>query len=185
MEQKGVTLWFTGLSGAGKTTISRLVAAELGEKYGLRVQILDGDVLREEMGQDLGFTREERFRNIRRAAWFARTLNEHGVTVLASFITPYRDMRDHCRKQIARFYEIYVKCSVDDCIERDVKGLYKKALSGVIPRFTGISDPYEEPWNPDLTVDTSRDTPVESARQVLAFMERIGLLPVKREDELP
>jgi adenylylsulfate kinase len=177
MGQKGVTLWFTGLSGAGKTTVARMVEERLKREYQLRVQLLDGDVLREVMNRDLGFSREDRFMHIQRAAFIANMLTEHGVIVLASFITPYQEMRDYCRRQIENYAEIYIKCPLSVCIERDVKGLYKKALEGKIENFTGISDPYEEPLNPDLVIETLTETPEESAERVIQYLSRQRYIP--------
>ncbi|SEN41939.1 adenylylsulfate kinase [Lihuaxuella thermophila] len=177
MEQKGITLWFTGLSGAGKTTVARLVEERLNREHRLRVQLLDGDVLREVMNRDLGFSKEDRFMHIQRAAFIAKLLTDHGVIVLASFITPYQEMRDYCRRQIENYAEIYVKCPLNVCMERDVKGLYKKALAGKIDHFTGISDPYEEPVNPDLVIETLAETPEESAERVIQYLSRQRSIP--------
>ncbi|MBA4494475.1 adenylyl-sulfate kinase [Paenactinomyces guangxiensis] len=183
MEQKGIALWLTGLSGAGKTTIAYLVGQRLKNDHHVRVQVLDGDLLRKVFSKDLGFTREDRFRHIERAAFIAKLLIEHGVITIASFITPYQEMRDYCRKQIGSFAEIYIKCPLSECIERDVKGLYKKALKGKIPYFTGISDPYEEPVNPDLVIETATESPDESAERVIHFLGRKGYIQSRMEDE--
>ncbi|WP_124727451.1 adenylyl-sulfate kinase [Staphylospora marina] len=178
--RNGWTLWFTGLSGAGKTTVARLVENELVKLGRPRVQLLDGDLMREETHRDLGFTRDDRIIHIKRAAWVAALLNGHGVAVLASFITPYREMREYCRRRIPGYHEVYVKCSLETCIERDVKGLYRKALAGEIDHFTGISDPYEEPPDPDLVLDTETETPEQSAGKVLDFLESRGLIGAGR-----
>jgi adenylylsulfate kinase len=153
---KGMVVWLTGLSGSGKTTIARTVTEKL-RKEGYRVELLDGDWVRKTINPDAGFTREERRRHLHRVAWIARLLARNGVIVLCSFVSPYRDVRREIRRIISEevpFYEIYVYATVDECIKRDPKGLYKKALKGEIPHFTGISDPYEPPEKPELVLDT-------------------------------
>ncbi len=169
--QKGIALWFTGLSGAGKTTISRIVEKKL-KTLGFRVQSLDGDEVRRHLAFDLGFSYEDRMTNIRRAAFVAKLLTEHQIIVLASFITPYQEMRDYCRKQIGSYAEIYVKCSLEECIRRDVKGLYKQALAGKIKHFTGISDPFEEPKHPDLILHSDQTEPEDCADEVIHFLKK-------------
>lgn len=172
--KQGITVWFTGLSGAGKTTVSRLIETKLKARGVDAVELLDGDLLRAQVNTGLGFTREDRERNIRIASFIAGLLSRHGVIVLASFISPYRKDREACRQQIGLFAEVYVKCSLEECIRRDVKGLYCKALNGEIERFTGISDPYEEPLQPELILDTDRETVEESADKVIAFLVEQG-----------
>ncbi|OYD09570.1 adenylyl-sulfate kinase [Paludifilum halophilum] len=172
-EQKGVTLWLTGLSGAGKTTIACILEQKLKER-GLRVERLDGDVVRTHLTKDLGFSKEDRCEHIERVTYVAELLTRHGVIVLASFISPYRSMRAYSRKRISSFVEVYVHCPLEECIRRDVKGLYEKAMKGGIPCFTGINDPYEAPENPDLTVNTQEETPEESAERVLRHLECEG-----------
>ncbi|MFD0867546.1 Probable bifunctional SAT/APS kinase [Chlamydia abortus] len=167
----GVTVWFTGLSGAGKTTLCGLVKAGL-IAAGARVEVLDGDDVRRHLAPDLGFSREDRMKNIERAAFVARLLSRNGVIVLASFITPYQSMRNYLRQELDPYIEVYVRCSLKECIRRDVKGLYRKALRGEVPRFTGISDEYEEPVNPDVTVDTEQCSKEEGARLILDFLRR-------------
>ncbi|UOF90559.1 adenylyl-sulfate kinase [Fodinisporobacter ferrooxydans] len=169
--QKGVTVWLTGLSGAGKTTISRLVETELS-KSGFRVEVLDGDEIRQYLSKELGFLKEDRQKNIERAAYVAKLLTRNDVIVLASFISPYQKLREYCRREIGSFIEVYVKCSLEECIRRDVKHLYKKALNGEIQHFTGISDTFEEPENPDIIVQTDRETPAESASRILDYLIR-------------
>ncbi|MDQ0897078.1 MULTISPECIES: adenylyl-sulfate kinase [unclassified Paenibacillus] len=169
--QKGVTVWFTGLSGAGKTTISGLVEAELRQS-GKKVEALDGDVVRRNLTADLGFSKEDRFTNIQRVAYVATLLTRNDIIVLASFISPYQEMRDYCRKEIGSFIEVFVKCPLEECISRDVKGLYKKALKGEISHFTGITDHFEEPMNPDVVVETGVETPQESAAIIMAYLAR-------------
>lgn len=165
----GATVWLTGLSGAGKTTICRLVEEKLASA-GIPVERLDGDVVRQQLCADLGFSREDRFRNIERVAYVAKLLTRNGVIVLASFISPYRSMRDYVRREIDSFIEVYMKCSLEECIRRDVKGLYRKAINGELAHFTGISDPYEAPEHPDLVVDTERETAEASAAKVVEYL---------------
>ena len=175
-EHPGFTIWFTGLSGAGKTTISDLVAPALRER-GLKVEVLDGDVVRTNLSKGLGFSKEDRDTNIRRIAFVANLLSRNGVPVITAAISPYREIRDEARQMMdGRFIEIYVKASVEACEERDVKGLYAKARSGEIKEFTGVSDPYEEPVDPEITVETEKQTPEESAQQIINYLEKHGWL---------
>lgn len=173
--EKGVTLWFTGLSGAGKSTIARLVAAEL-QKRGRRVEILDGDEVREHLSKGLGFSKEDRDTNVRRIAYVASLLTRNGVIVITAAISPYRETRNWARQWIGNFVEVYVDCPIEVCAKRDVKGLYARAYAGEIPQFTGVSDPYEPPLNPEITVYTHRETPSESAMKVLHGLEASGVL---------
>ena len=174
---KGFTLWFTGLSGAGKTTISKLVEEELHNRRN-RLEILDGDVVRENLSKGLGFSKEDRDTNIRRIAFVADLLSRNGVPVITAAISPYREIRDEARELMGpRFIEVFVKASVEECIERDPKGLYKKALAGEIKEFTGVSDPYEEPLNPEIVLDTEAETPEESAAKLIALLEERQLIP--------
>ena len=178
-EQQGYTLWFTGLSGAGKTTISHLVAEELTSR-GSKLEILDGDVVRENLSKGLGFSKEDRDTNIRRIAFVADLLSRNGVPVITAAISPYREIRDEARAMMGdRFIEVYVEASVDACAERDVKGLYKKAFAGEIKEFTGVSDPYEEPLNAEVTLKTEEESPEESAAKLIAYLEERGLLAPK------
>lgn len=176
MNNKGFTVWFTGLSGAGKTTISQLVAEEI-RRRGRNVEILDGDVVRTHLSKGLGFSKEDRDTNIRRIAFVCKLLTRNGVAVIAAAISPYRDVREEARREIGNFVEVYVRCPLEVCIQRDVKGLYQKALRGEIPNFTGVSDPYEEPLAPEVVLDTHLQSPEESARKVIAKLEELGYLP--------
>jgi len=171
----GATVWLTGLSGAGKSTVCALVCEEL-ERRGRRVEWLDGDALRRVLTADLGFSERDRMINIQRTVYVCRLLNRHGVIVLASLITPYRHMRDYCREQLDVYYEVYVKCELAVCIKRDVKGLYAKALAGEIPAFTGVSDRFEEPVRPELVLETQRETVRQSADKVLELLAQNGYL---------
>ena len=174
---KGFTLWFTGLSGAGKTTISEIVQTELQGRRN-RLEILDGDVIRENLSKGLGFSKEDRDTNVRRIAFVADLLSRNGVPVITAAISPYREIRDEAREQMGnRFIEVYVKASVEVCAERDVKGLYAKAFAGEIKEFTGVSDPYEEPLNAEIVLETEAETPEESAARLIALLEERGLIP--------
>src|SRR5918994_7858004 len=176
-DDKGFTLWFTGLSGAGKTTISKLVEDELRNR-GSRLEILDGDVVRENLSKGLGFSKEDRDTNIRRIAFVADLLSRNGVPVITAAISPYREIRNEARELMdGRFIEAYVKASVVACEERDVKGLYAKARAGEIKEFTGVSDPYEPPENPELVLETEHQSPEESAQQILTYLEARELIP--------
>ncbi len=173
----GFTLWFTGLSGAGKTTIAEIVGPQL-EGRGHRVEYLDGDVVRTHLSKGLGFSKEDRDTNIERIGWVASRLTRHGAAVLVSAISPYEETRRHARELVEEqgaFVEVYVATSVEECARRDVKGLYEKAFAGELKEFTGVSDPYEEPRQPELRVDTEEHPPDESARMVLDKLEQLGL----------
>jgi adenylyl-sulfate kinase len=172
-EKKGVTVWMTGLSGAGKTAVAKLVEQELRER-GLRVERLDGDIVRKSLTRDLGFSKEDRDKNIERVTFVAKLLTRNGVVVICSFISPYRKRRARTRQEIGEFVEVYVDCPVEVCAERDVKGLYRKAFAGEIQNFTGVSDPYEAPQDPELVCYTAQETPVESAGKVIRYLEEHG-----------
>ena len=175
----GFTLWFTGLSGAGKTTIAEQVRPEL-ERRGLKVEWLDGDEVREHLSKGLGFSKEDRDTNIDRIGWVASRLTRHGAAVIVSAISPYAEARDKAREMVEQhgsFVEVFVATSVEECARRDVKGLYDKAFKGEIKEFTGVSDPYEEPESPELRIDTEEHEPEESAQIVLAKLEELGLVP--------
>ena len=179
MEQKGFTVWFTGLSGAGKTTIADAIEPILRERGISKLKKLDGDVVRTHLSKGLGFSKEDRDTNIRRIGWVAEVLTRNGVCVLTSAISPYAEIRDQNRADIGNYVEVYVKCSIEELTRRDVKGLYEKALKGEIKNFTGVSDPYEAPANPEVTVDTEAESLDESVAKVLAKLESLGYLPVK------
>jgi len=175
-EQKGFTLWFTGLSGSGKTTLARALEPEL-RRRGLKVERLDGDIVRQSLTRDLGFSKEDRDKNIERVTFVARLLTRNGVAVLCSFISPYIERRAKTRKEIGAFVECYVECPLDVLIERDVKGLYKKALAGEIENFSGVSDPYEPPPAPEIVVNSATQTVEESMAIILRRLEELGYIP--------
>src|SRR3984893_13770927 len=158
---KGCTVWFTGLSGAGKSTISSLLERQLCAA-GAKVELLDGDIVRTHLSKGLGFSREDRDENIRRIGFVCELLSRNGVIAIAAVISPYRAAREAVRSRIPNFVEVYVECPIEVLVERDAKGLYKRALAGEIPNFTGISDPYEPPLAPEVRVDSSVETPEQS-----------------------
>jgi adenylylsulfate kinase len=175
-DDKGFCLWFTGLSGSGKSTITTHLVKEL-RKRGSKLEVLDGDVVRENLSKGLGFSKEDRDTNIRRIAFVANLLSRNDVPVITAAISPYRDIRDEARQMMGdRFIEAYVKASVETCEQRDVKGLYAKARAGEIKEFTGVSDPYEPPRNPELVIETERQSPEQSAGQILAYLEERELI---------
>ncbi len=174
-EHPGFTIWFTGLSGAGKTTISEIVAPALRER-GLKIEVLDGDVVRTNLSKGLGFSKEDRDTNILRIGFVANLLTRNGVATIVSAISPYREARNQSRAMIKDFVEVYVHATVEECAKRDVKGLYAKALSGEITGFTGVSDPYEPPQSPEIYVDTMTQTPEESLTNILETLEDIGYI---------
>jgi adenylyl-sulfate kinase len=172
---EGFTLWFTGLSGAGKSTLANLAAEDL-LKRGHRVEVLDGDEVRTNLSKGLGFSKEDRDTNIRRIGYVCQLLARNGVIAISAAISPYRAIRDEVRAQHERFFEVYVKCPLDTLVERDVKGLYRKALRGEIGHFTGVSDPYEEPYNPELVIESHREGPGQSLRRLVDSLEQAGLI---------
>ena len=174
-DQKGVTLWFTGLPCSGKSAVADRVAEILRERN-VKVERLDGDIVRQDLTRDLGFSKEDRDENIRRVTFVAKLLTRNDVIVLTSFVSPYRKARDRARKEIGNFIEVFVKCPLEVCIDRDVKGMYKKALNGEIKEFTGVSDPYEEPLNPELILETDKETLEESADKVIQKLTDLGYL---------
>ena len=174
-KREGVVLWFTGLSGAGKSTLAEAIAPRL-RAAGKKVEILDGDVVRTHLSKGLGFSREDRDTNIARIAFVAHLLQRNGVVVLVAAISPFRETRDAARSLIGDFVEIHVAPPLDECIKRDVKGLYKKAIAGEIPQFTGISDPYEAPLEAELEIDTSQGTIEDGAGRIFARLRELGYL---------
>src|SRR4029078_9288756 len=176
---RGFTVWLTGLSGAGKTTVAQSIVNEL-KASDVNIELLDGDDVRTNLSKGLGFSKEDRDTNIRRIGYVSRLLSRNGVGVIASAISPYRDVRDEVRQSItsdgSEFIEVYVQCPIEVLVERDVKGLYKKALAGEIEEFTGVSDPYEEPLNPEVIVKTDRESIEESANRIIGALEARGLL---------
>ena len=181
---KGFTLWFTGLSGAGKSTLSQPVADRL-KALGYRVEILDGDVVRTNLSKGLGFSKEDRDTNIRRIGFVANLLARNGIAAITAAISPYRSVRDEVRAQVtgdgSGFVEVYVHCPIEVLAERDVKGLYKKALAGEIKNFTGVSDPYEPPLSPDVLVDSSKDSVADGVERILARLRELGYVDYATE----
>ena len=179
--EEGITVWFTGLSGAGKSTIANLLAQRL-KSMGKRVELLDGDEVRKNLSSGLGFSKADRDTNIRRIGFVAKLLSRNGVVAITAAISPYREIRDEMRSEIqqhADFIEVFVDCPLEVCEDRDVKGLYARARTGEIPHFTGISDPYEPPLNPTVAVHTDRQTPEESVEVILDALVERGHLPQK------
>lgn len=176
-EPQGFTLWLTGLSGAGKTTIALALEKELKAR-GARIERLDGDVVRESLTRDLGFSHEDRDKNIERVGFVAKLLARNGVGVIAAFISPYRAARNKLRAEIVNFIEVYIAASLETCIARDVKGLYLKAMAGEIPQFTGVSDPYEAPEAPELIIHTDQESVEESVAHIMRYLETRNLIPV-------
>jgi len=182
---KGVTVWFTGLPCSGKTTLAQKLSAELKTR-GILCEELDGDVTRKYLSKGLGFSKEDRDENIRRVGFVCSLLTKHGAVTTAAFVSPYRSIRAEIRGMIGNFVEVYVKCALEKCIERDVKGMYKKAIAGEIKNFTGISDPFEEPEKPELVIDSDKESVDESLKKVLDKLEDLGYLkPVGREIAIP
>jgi adenylylsulfate kinase len=183
--QKGFTIWFTGLSGAGKTTLATALAGELAER-GLKVEILDGDEVRTNLSKGLGFSKDDRDTNIRRIGYVCRVLSRNGAGVIAAAISPYREVRDEVRRSIetegVAFIEVFAKCPINVLTERDVKGLYKKALAGELKDFTGVSDPYEEPYDPEVIVETDREGIGASVNKIVQTLEHRSLVPVSHQN---
>jgi adenylylsulfate kinase len=172
---QGFTLWFTGLSGAGKSTLANLVAEELRARNH-RVEVLDGDEVRTNLSKGLGFSKEDRDTNIRRIGYVAHLLARNGVIAISAAISPYRDVRDEVRRQHRNFLEVYVRCPLATLVERDVKGLYRKALNGDLLNFTGVSDPYEEPLDPELVIDTHRESREQSLAKLIETLESLNYI---------
>ena len=176
----GFTLWFTGLPCSGKTTIADLVAGSL-KKQDLKVERLDGDIVRKGLTNDLGFSKEDRDKNIERVTFVAELLSKNGIATIVSFVSPYKELRQHARVNTTNFIEVYVKCPVEVCKERDVKGMYQKAVKGEIANFTGVDDPYEEPESPDLVIESNTETPQESAKKVINLLKSKNYITGSRE----
>ncbi len=174
--EEGFVLWFTGLSGSGKSAVAERVAIILEREYDELVERLDGDIVRQHLTYDLGFSKEDRDMNIERVSYVAKLLSRNGVCVLASFISPYISRREKTRDMVTNFIEVHVKCPVEVCEERDVKGLYKKAREGIIKNFTGISDPFEEPEDPEILLETDKETIEESVNNVIKYLEEQGYI---------
>ncbi len=172
---KGFTVWFTGLSGSGKTTVSRLVGKELRAR-GYKVEVLDGDLVRENLSKGLGFSKADRDTNIRRIGFVCELLTRNDVVAIAAAISPYRAVRDENRARIGRFVEVYCECPIEILSQRDVKGLYKQALAGEIQNFTGVNDPYEPPLHPEAVIESDKETPEQSAAKVIAKLEQLGYI---------
>jgi adenylyl-sulfate kinase len=185
-ESTGFTIWLTGLSGSGKSTVTEILERVLRAR-GQRVEVLDGDVVRTHLTKGLGFTREDRDENIRRIGWVCEILSRNDVIAIAAVISPYRAVRDEIRARIGRFVEVYMEAPVDVLARRDPKGLYRRAMAGEIENFTGVSDPYEPPLHPDVVCHSDgRETPEESARKVIAKLEELALLSrLARPDDRP
>jgi adenylylsulfate kinase len=182
MAKKGFTLWFTGMSGAGKSTLAERCKDELLER-GLNVEILDGDIIRTNLSKGLGFSKEDRDINIRRVGFVCELLTRNGVAAIAACISPYAAIRDENREMIGRFVEIYCQAPLEKLIERDPKGLYKKALAGEIKGFTGIDDPYEEPKKPEVVVNTAEETIDESVSKIMRTLELMNYIPASETEQ--
>jgi adenylyl-sulfate kinase len=173
---RGFVIWLTGMSGAGKSTVSEILAARLRER-GSRVEVLDGDVVRTHLSAGLGFSKEDRDTNVRRIGWVCELLARNDVVAIAAVISPYREVRDELRKRIGRFVEVHMEAPLEVLARRDVKGLYRRAEKGEIPAFTGLADPYEPPLNPDVTCHSDgRETPAQSAEKILERARSLGFL---------
>jgi adenylyl-sulfate kinase len=178
---RGFTVWFTGLPSAGKSTASVLLAAELRAR-GLKIEVLDGDAVRTNLSQGLGFSREDRIINVKRIGFVCELLSRNGVVAIAAVIAPYREARDYNRVKIGDYVEVFCKCPLEVLIERDVKGLYKKALAGEVKNLTGLQDPYEEPENAEITICTDCEKPEESVGKIVRHLEELGYIPYQSAD---
>jgi len=174
-EMKGVTVWFTGLPSSGKSTVARILERQFRQK-GLKCELLDGDVVRTNLSKGLGFSREDRDLNIKRIGFVCHLLTRNDVIAIAAAISPFREVRDYNRKLIGDFVEVYIKCQVEECEKRDVKGLYKKARAGEVKGFTGVDDPYEEPLHPEVICETDKESAEESAEKVIQKLKELGYL---------
>jgi adenylyl-sulfate kinase len=178
---RGFTVWFTGLPSAGKTTASSRLATELLAR-GLKVEVLDGDLIRTNLSRGLGYGREDRIVNVKRIGFVCELLSRNGVVAIAAAIAPYKEARDYNRSKIGDYVEVYCKCPLEVLIQRDVKGLYKKALAGEIHNLTGLQDPYEEPESPELVICTDTESPEESVAKIVRHLEELGYVPYQSED---
>ncbi|MEO0270168.1 MAG: adenylyl-sulfate kinase [candidate division WOR-3 bacterium] len=182
MKKRGICIWLTGLPCSGKSTIAKGLSEKLIER-GRDVEILDGDIVRNFLNKDLGFTKEDRLENMRRVSVLADLLTKHGVDVIVALVSPYREGRDKARKLLPLFVEVYVKASLETCEKRDVKGMYKLAREGKIKNFTGVDDPYEEPLNPEIICDTEKEEIEESVNKIIKFLEERNFIEVKESEE--
>lgn len=176
MTRRGFVVWLTGLSGSGKTTIGRSLKTRL-EELGMKVELLDGDEVRKQLSPDLGFSKNDREMHARRVVYLSKLLARNGIVTLVSLIAPYKSFRDSARKEIEDYVEVYVNTPLETCIKRDTKGLYKKALNGEITDMTGLQDPYEEPVNPEVVIETERLTVEDSAGKILSILKELGYIP--------
>lgn len=177
MQLPGFTIWFTGLPCSGKSTISEILAETIRAERGM-VEILDGDVIRTNLSKGLGFSREDRETNLKRIAFVCTLLTRNGVPNIAAAISPFQNVREYARESIGNYVEVYTRCSLEACIERDVKGMYKKALAGEIKGFTGVDDPFDEPETPEVICDTDKETPAESTAKIVKYLRDNGYLPL-------
>jgi adenylyl-sulfate kinase len=178
MKTEGFTIWFTGLPCSGKSTVAKIVEKYLRD-LDMNVEVLDGDIVRQHLTQGLGFSKEGRDLNIKRIGFVCKLLSRNGVAAIAAAISPYREIRDWVRKEIGRFVEVYASCPLEECIKRDVKGMYKKAIAGELKNFTGVDDPYEPPSNPEVIIYTDREIPQESADKIIRNLEELNYIPGK------
>lgn len=174
-QKEGFTVWFTGLSGSGKSTLADILAERLRKK-GLKVERLDGDVVRQHLTKDLGYSKEDKIKNLERVTFVSKLLTRNGVAVIVSLISPYREKRAYAREEIGNFVEVFVKCPIEVCIERDAKGLYKKAIAGEVENFTGIAYPYEEPLNAEIVIETDKESPKQCVDKIIKELVRMGHL---------
>jgi adenylyl-sulfate kinase len=175
LENYGFVVWLTGLPGSGKTTIARGLEKELKAR-GLKVEVFDGDEVRRNLSKGLGFSKEDRDTHNKRVVYVCKLLTRNGINAIVSLISPYRSTRAYARKELPKFVEVYLKCSLEECIRRDPKGLYKKALAGEINNMTGIQDPYEEPLNPEVVLDTEHDSSEHNVKKVLTKLSELGYI---------
>jgi len=184
MKDTGFTVWFTGLSGSGKTTIAEMLQEQLIRR-GCKVELLDGDVVRQNLSKGLGFSKEDRDTNIRRIGFVCSLLTRNGVIAIGAAISPYKAIRNENRRLIGNFVEVYMSCPLEVLAERDVKGLYKKAMAGELPNFTGVSDPYEPPDDPEVICETDKETAEQSLQKILTKLEEMGYISGEQSDYSP